>query len=492
MTRRILALLLLIPLASCGSGGTSVAGGGIGGTGISSGPVSGIGSFFVTGTAWNLDAAGEIIIDGEMSTAFTQQDDLERVGLVMTVEGDRSEDGLTGTAMRVVVDNRVLGPVSFGTLVALPAAPDTATSASFEFFGRNYQIDRSTVFDAATNFDDFIASADAQGWVVEISGLLSATSIRVTRVEVIDAAGATVGVTEVRLEGAVDNLQVSGDFDLLGTGVTIFDRGSGDPACVGATAFPDGPVSNTDGVEIRGVFLSETEVCADLVEEDAVLMDDDRFEIEALVTAIAANTPNASRFTLGGIAVETNGSTDFEPAALESQLRVGMELEVEGSLSGGVLTASEVKQRGSLRITALVDSVMGEDFVILGLPIDVTADTEVDPGPMVGLGFVEVEAVNNGAGGYSAIEVEEESAGNADRVKVRGRVDGLMGNVLSIAGIPITIDVVLTNCFDENEQVIDCASNFLSASIIGREVEARDADAPFDSFGVAEEIEFED
>ena len=492
--KRITTLILscvLTALLAC-DGGTNVASGGIGGTGISSGPVSGIGSFVVTGTHWDLEAGGEIVIDGETSPAFTQADDLERVGLVMSVEGERSRDGLDGTAMRAVVDNRVRGPVSVGSLVQEPPAPAVATRASFEVFGQLFEVDRSTAFDASTSFDDFVANADPQGWVVEISGLLATTSVRATRLEVIDMAGAVLGVTEVKLEGEVANLQGNGDFDLAGTGVTVFERGSGDPDCTGATLFPDGPVVDGDAVEIRATYLSETEVCADRVEQDDLLPDDPNFEIEAIVNAVADNTPDASRFTLGGIPVETDARTEFEPAGLESQLRVGMSLEVEGDLSGGVLMADEVKQRSNVKITALVDSLMGEDFVILGLEIDVTPDTQIEPGPTVGLGFVEVEAVDDGQGGLTAIEVEEESAGNADEVSIRGHVGALQGNVLTIQGVDVTIDPLLTSCRDENGTPVDCNSVFLSPSIIGREVEARDDDAPFDAFGIAEEVELED
>ena len=100
-----LVVATLVLACGGGGGGTDVAGGGIGGTGISSGPISGFGSIFVAGTEWETGEA-EVRIDGE---PYSETD--LRLGMQTVVRGTKSEDGATGTATSVDVDNAVEGPI---------------------------------------------------------------------------------------------------------------------------------------------------------------------------------------------------------------------------------------------------------------------------------------------------------------------------------------------------------------------------------------------
>jgi hypothetical protein len=129
MIRRITFSLALFLVACSGGGDAS---GGIGGTGISQGPITGFGSFFVTETAWEVGPGGEVEIDGE--NGFSQSD-LE-LGWVVEVEGERSADGSTGTATRVVFDDSIEGP--------LDAQPQARTGdTTFLIFGQRFIADRT-------------------------------------------------------------------------------------------------------------------------------------------------------------------------------------------------------------------------------------------------------------------------------------------------------------------------------------------------------------
>ena len=53
--------------------------------------------------------------------------------MVVTVEGERSADGLTGTATRVVFEDEIEGPIEF----LVPRVDETA----FSIFGRSFVAD---------------------------------------------------------------------------------------------------------------------------------------------------------------------------------------------------------------------------------------------------------------------------------------------------------------------------------------------------------------
>jgi hypothetical protein len=491
MMRRIAPILLILLLAcGGGGGGTSVAGGGIGGTGISSGPITAIGSFFVTGTEWSVDqTTGQVFLDGEESSEV----DLE-LGMVVTVEGTRAADG-TGTATRVEFDDDVEGPLDVA-MGSYDLGPDETI---FRVFGQSFVADRNTIY-VGTTFDGFqsffTTGVDA---VVEVSGLpdvhpTEEPVIRATRIEVKEPNGPVIGETKVELEGAVENL-AENQFEIGPVTVTLNDP---DPGCLPTdTTDLEGPLENGDRVEVEGRLLPANTVCAEVIEAEDALPDIEEFEIEGIVTQV---TDNAS-FWLAGIEVDAAGAA-FEPANLQVQL--GMRLEVEGALAGGVLVAAEVKQRGEVEIEAVVtqsdviqvsSEVFSGSFTLLGRSIAVDIETEVEGGAPVETDFVEVHAVDDGSGGLTATEVRTQPFAQADRVRVQGRVESAPQSsedprTLVIAGISIPTNDA-TDCRDAAEQDIPCGDFFAQVQV-GDEVQATDTDDDYENFGWANELEFED
>ncbi len=63
---------------------------------------------------------------------------------------------------------------------------------------------------------------------------------------------------------------------------------------------------------------------------------------EAKQEGLVENFVSSAQFSVNGVSVVTNGSTDFEAGA-QAALANGVRVEVEGSLSNGVLTAREIK-----------------------------------------------------------------------------------------------------------------------------------------------------
>lgn len=478
MMRRIAPILLTLLLAcSGGGGGTSVAGGGIGGTGISSGPITAIGSFFVTGTEWSVDpVSGQVFLDGE---PFSEGD--LALGMVVTVEGTRAADG-TGTATRVEFDDDVEGPLDL-TLGSYELGLDETL---FHVFGQAFVADRNTVY-AGTTFDGFQSFfAGAVAPVVEVSGLpdvhpTEGSVIRATRIEVSDP-DPQPGVAEVELEGEVQGL--AGNRFAIGPVTVFFDL---PPDCVTDLTDVNGSVSEGDRIEVEGVLLDAGEVCAEVIEAEDELPDSDEFEVEGIAIQV---TDNAS-FWLAGIEVDGSGAA-FEPADL--RIQTGMRLEVEGALAEGVLVAREVKQRGEVELEAVVTALLDAGFVLLGRDVFVDTETQVEGGP-VGIGsFVELSAVDDGAGGLTATEVEVQAGAEADRVRVKGHVESAptaeLPREIAIAGIVIRADD-FTDCESAAGQGVPCETFFASIQV-GDEVGATDRVGPFDAFDVADEIGFED
>jgi hypothetical protein len=479
MMRRIEPILLILLLACSGGGGggSSVAGGGIGGTGISSGPITGIGSFFVTGTEWSVGPGGEVLLDGE---SFSESD--LALGMVVTVEGTRAGDG-TGTATRVVFDDDVEGPldVALGTYVL------GLDETLFRVFGQSFVADRNTAY-ANTTFSDFQSFFDTGvAAVVEVSGLPDVRTsgdpvIRATRIEVKVPNGPVAGVTEVELEGEVHSL--AGNQFMIGP-VTV--RFNDLPGCVTDLTDVGGSVSEGDRIEVEGVFFGDDEVCAEVIEREDAFPDIGEFEIEGIVTQVTSSTS----FTLSDIPVDAVGAR-FEPANL--QVQEGMRLEVEGALTGGVLVAEEVQQRGEVEIEALVTDAFAGGFFVLGREIALDDATEVEDGPVASGNFVEVRAVDDGMGGLTATRVKVQPGSAADRVRVEGRVEAVPSSepprTLTIAGIAIRTDDG-TDCRDAAEQPMDC-SDFFAQVQVGDEVQATDTDGDYENFGRADELEFED
>jgi hypothetical protein len=487
MMQRIAPILLVLLLAcGGGGGGTSVAGGGIGGTGISSGPITGIGSFFVTGTEWSVGSGGVVLLDGR---PFSESD--LALGMVVTVEGTRAANG-TGTATRVEFDDDVEGPLdptSFDP-VSCPSPDETC----FTVFGQRFVADRNTIY-AGTTFSGFrFFFSSGVNAVIEVSGLpdmhpIQGEVIRATRIEVKEPSGPVTGVTEVEFEGAVqcpiDPCDVLDPFTIGPVSVTINDP---DPAC-GMTSLEDAelPLESGDSVEVEGIYLGIDAVCATRIELEDALPDTDEFEIEGIVTLVVSN----ESFWLAGIEVDAAGA-EFEPASL--QVQEGMRLEVEGALAGGVLVAEEVKQRGEVELEAVVTELIDGGFVLLGRDIFVDAATEVEDGPVAVGKFVDVRAVDDGAGGLTATEVKVQPGG--DRVRVQGRIESVPQSpedppTLTIAGISIPTDDG-TRCEDASGAQFESCDDFFALVQVGDEVQATDDDNDYENFGSANELAFED
>src|SRR5712664_719020 len=362
MKTSLFGLLLfgsLFALASCG-GGT----GGAGVTG-SFGTITDFGSVFVNGVEFSTSGA-TIVLDGNPATESNL-----RVGMVVTVSGSRS--GSSGSATRIEVDDAVKG------LVEAKVDPNHWT-----VMGQTVLVDDRTRFE--NNVQPGVGEfAEVHGLVVA-DGTISGGFI--------EKKNTPFPAFEVK--GFVKNhSDASKTFDIGALTVTYSNATIND--------MPNPATTSWNGllVEAKGSTCTGTApVCGTLtaskVEPNGPQMREaDEFEIEGFVTSLTST----GDFVVGNHRVVTTGSTRFE-GGIASDIAVGVKLEVEGVLSGGVLTASKVEFGDSIKLEADIAVLGVNSFTLSGLPrVTVTVN-----------GLTQFNNVANFAG-----------LANGDHLRIRGR-----------------------------------------------------------------------
>jgi hypothetical protein len=353
--RLVLALLSALLLISCGGSGiTMFAGGGIGGTGIISvGTITAFGSVVVDGVEFDTGNA-VIIVEGE---EIGVGDDIAlanlEIGMVVTVEGKQNEDDESAVADRIVYNDNVEGPVESITVV-------NATRKDIVVLGQTVVLNTVTVF-KGTSFDD-IAIND----VVEISGLFDDTgTIWATFLEKTD--GVVFEVT-----GFVENLDaVQETFKI--NDLTV------DYSIADTTGLPGGLPAEGLLVEVEGSLIGPV-MLADVIElgDELDAEDVDKLEVTGFVTDVVS----AFEFTVGTQLVQTDADIIFVDG-IAGDIALGVKLEAEGSLEGGILFAQEVEfwNPDQIEVEGLVtDVVSASEFTVGDQVVQTDAETVYEGG----------------------------------------------------------------------------------------------------------------
>jgi len=352
------AALLLAALAGCGGGGSDD------GTSTSTGSTSGgttataAAARYTEGT---LNGFGSIIVNGVRfdDSAATVTDDNG---------GLRSASHLK-LGMRVSVDsgavdaagNARASAVRFGSEIVGPVASVDAASGRLVVLGQTVEVTSTTVF------DDSLATglgAVALGAVVEVHGLPDSTTGRFVATRIEGASSAT----SYKLRGTVAGLD--------GTAKT-FQIGAATIAYGSATNVP---TTLANGSAVR-VLLGITPVSG--VWQATSLGSGTRSKLADSTSAhlrgkISTFTSSAS-FVVNGMAVDARAAS-FPDGT--TGLAAGVEVEVEGTVSNGVLVATKVE------IESRHSSDDSRKFDLRGAitSIDTTARTFVVKGVTVGYG----------------------------------------------------------------------------------------------------------
>jgi hypothetical protein len=455
-----------------GGGGDALAnnGGGIGGTGITaSGTVDGFGSIFVNGVEFETDAAS-IVLDGNDAN----ESDL-RLGMVVTVTGTVSDDGITGTADIVEFDDDVQGPI---TAIAIDL---DGTSKTLTVLGFSIVVD-----EVSTTFGGVTFATLAINDVVEVSGFSDTLSvIHATRLEKKEVFVA--GTSEIEIKGLVSGL-LGSQFNL---GSFTVDFSAADLSDV-----PGGNLVNGMNVEVKGTLVGII-ITASQIEEEGSLFDEEEGDVS--VEGLINSFVSVGNFQINGQQVDASNA-GLEPATL--QLMDDLRVEVEGNIVNGILIAEEVSARsGEIKLAATVQSLdvtNGIGSVTLAFAtgsVSFSIDSQTELGDETDT-FDPIAWSDIRAGDYLTVKAllnnnqivaTEVRLKTLDDELVQGPVESfVIGTEVVVFGL--TYLTAGASFEDENDVPINSVL-FYAQLTQGRLVKIQD-DSPAD--GAANEVEFED
>jgi hypothetical protein len=479
----VLVTVASLVVVACGGGGGSVAGGGIGGTGITaSGAITGFGSVKLNGLEFDTTNATRVVdgVPAADDTAFA-------VGMVVTVKGTLSDDGVNGTADQIEYDDEVQGPIQ-GPIV------EVDQTKTFSVMGIQVDVSKiSTVF-GNTDYGSLFVSQ-----LVEISGFYDGAGIlHATR---IDAKGGNL----IEVKGTIKKFIGVDSFDLAikngGTYTVVNWRVLSPPLVVG------------DFVEVKGSLVANQAsiiTATDVALKDEAFGDVDKASIEGIVTGFT--TGGIGNFQVAGQTVDATAAS-FSPSGLATSLADGMQVEVEGPILNGVLKALQVASRGGdIEIGAMLESVVIDTGGITGsitlqlVPgsLDVQVDSRTilrddtgaaDPLTLAVLipmnDYLEVEAYRDDvSGNLIATEIQRD---DVDDDLLQGPAASCDGVTVSILGFGYVLDDNVTSYQDENEGSIGTAVTFCNQWATGGFlVKIVDKISGGGPDGIADEAELED
>lgn len=378
---RAFASALAAVLAACSGGGTD-------GTGAtpeltSSGPIT-RGSVILNGTRF--DETGAVVTDDRNRRASDLAD-----GMVVKLRG-RSDDGVTGRADRIDIENEVRG--------AIASIAPNADPQRFVVAGLTVLVDGETVFANVASF-----AALTVGMRVEVHGLRDAAGLlRATRVEANAPA-------PDELRGPIGDLDLAAKRFTINGNVTVDYRN----AIFSPAGTNEGHLTPGAVVEVRGSFGAGVFTALQLdieAVEDALFAGrpNEKQQVEGFVSGF---TNASATFQVGGRPVRLAASTRFEggsAADLANDLRV----EVEGTIDAvGVLVATKLAfkhVRQILHGLATGVSLAPPRVQVLGQTVLVTDLTRVE---------------TRGAGGGNSTLLAD-LVPNVDCVQVRGFAAGAL------------------------------------------------------------------
>ncbi len=377
---------IALVLAACGGGGD----GGIGGTGttpqdVSVGTITAFGSVWVNGVEFKSNTATIKIDDNPHP-----ESDL-RVGMIARVDGSISSASATTISVKSAVKGYVesVGTNQMVVMGQTVVTDGSTTISNGPITAGNYIEVHGQVVSDGTVAANYIEKKAAQATPpFAVKGFVKSHTAGGTTF-VVGALNVTLGA------GAVINDMPGGSWN----GLLVEVKGT---ACAG-----NPPASNVCGT-----------LTASKVEPEGVKGDVAKIEVEGFVTALTST----SDFTIGSQRVITTGNTVFQ-GGLQSEIVLGGKLEAEGSLSGGILTATKVSFRENIRFEAPLAVKGSNSFTLSGLngiTVEVNSLTQfknvVNLAALTAGNYLRVRGRPGIGNNVIATEVELQNGGNTSRV----------------------------------------------------------------------------
>lgn len=428
------ALTVLLTLSACGGGGDMVAGGGTGGTGVSFGTVTDFGSVIVNGGHLD-DSAASVRLDDNPGSG--PHGGLKK-GMVVRVSGTFS--GNTGTATSIEFRDNLEGPVCNQSTVN--------GITTLRVLGQTVIVDATTIVENGPIGQDDL---------VEVSGLPDdQENIHASFIE-----KKTLQTAVIEVKGRIDSINTNTTTFTINNLVVNYATAAVD------NSIPGGQLAVGQFVEVKGTaFACNNPAGTDTLTATRVELEPEgagaipagnRAEIEGFITAV-----NAGGFMIGNQQVATNGNTRFLPEDFgASDLVVGAKVEAEGTLAGGVLTATKISFRQNVKVESTVATVSGSSptfsFTLVGLP-GITITTNSATTGVAPAGHIRVRGIEGPNNTMLATRIDDR--GNSTDVFLQGPVDAVSDPNITILGVTVNTSPGNFQFEDVNDVVIPRATFF--------------------------------
>lgn len=310
LNRAVLSTALAAALVACGSGGGSGSTGIAGGNVSSSGVITGFGSVVVNGVHFDESSANVTIND-----AGSRAGEHKGLKIGMTVKVKGTSDGAKGTATDIEAKHEVEGKI----------ASIDSVNKTFVVLGQTVYTDDKTLYDNSipNGFNGLM-----QDMQVEVYGLRDANGIHATLIEAADT-----GFDE-EVRGTVSDLTTDtfkiGGLTIHYDSTTLFEGGD-------ASGLVDGAIVEVHFDTNSAMPNHATKIKFEANEDRKFEVDDgDGTEVEGYVSGFTAHP---GTFKVGNVEVQTTETTKLED---RGTLANNIKVEVEGTMSGGVLVANKV------------------------------------------------------------------------------------------------------------------------------------------------------
>lgn len=336
----------------------SSSGGGTGGTGIiSRGTITEFGSVVVNGTEFDTSDAAVIVRGLEVGRGDAAVLENLDIGRVVTVVGSGSEDMEDAIADRVVYRSDIKGPVA-GIL------PDSET-LKLQIAGRTVVLNQITRM-KGTSFGT-IAVND----MVEISGYDDDTGT--TWATFVEKTGVFHPSLIVEVVGFVANLNEDlQQFEIAGLRV---DYSNADLQQLPGEVPQNGLLVEVEGMleAVDGEMQATKIVPADPLDAE----DADQIEVMGFVTKFTS----IYDFVVGSQKVQVEPDAEIVDGTL-AHIGLGVKLEAEGILAGGVLYADEIEfwLPDQSEVEGLITGLTASGFTIGSLEVVTTPWTQYEDG----------------------------------------------------------------------------------------------------------------
>lgn len=399
LARGLCGVLLSAALFGCGGGSSNSSNEVVpAAPSVTIGTITGFGSVIVKGIRFD-DRNAVITVNEQVATTAQL-----RVGMMVAVEGSVNACPNAATALCDGIATRI----RFNNNMEGPITQINRLTNTVQVMGRDVFIDDGTVFEGTVAGD---ISGLNIGDVITVSGFNEQNQVRATWLERLGTF--IIDVTPVVVQGVVANINsLAGTCTVDGIPVN-YQR-------VAAGNLPTGGLINGQSVIARGTAAGNGLVTASQIQlrERISYPDSGLVQVEGYVS----NFVSVSNFSVGTQVVNASNAVFLNGSA--SDLKNGVKVEVEGTLTASVLNARRVTFRGNTmaQVVAPVQSkeTSSSSVVVLGqriltTPLTAFIDRTTGPGrPVRSLSYsdlavadrIDIHAYKDASGKLIATRIE--------------------------------------------------------------------------------------